>query len=117
MRGRISVQRAGLVVLLTCALSGLWAAGAAAQPGTGPRETIDQRFTTTSPNSPTGLRYTASYHAPGDPKASPPALKRMVFYPPRGMRYDTSVPARCTASDAELQFMGPAACPPASQLG
>jgi hypothetical protein len=33
------------------------------------------------------------------------------------MRYDTSVPARCTASDAELAAFGPDACPAGSRLG
>ena len=41
----------------------------------------------------------------------------MILYPPRGMRYDTSVPERCTASDLELQFSGPDACPEGSRLG
>ena len=41
----------------------------------------------------------------------------MVFNPPRGFRYDTSVPGRCSATDAELQVMGPAACPAASRIG
>ena len=36
--------RIGLLTLLLGALSALWVAGAAAQPGTGPRETVDQRF-------------------------------------------------------------------------
>jgi len=33
------------------------------------------------------------------------------------MRFDTTVPARCSASDIELQLEGPAACPPGSRLG
>jgi hypothetical protein len=33
------------------------------------------------------------------------------------MRYDTTVPEACTASDFELSFRGPAACPPGSRLG
>jgi hypothetical protein len=41
----------------------------------------------------------------------------MVFYPPAGMERDTSVPQRCTASDAELSLRGPAACPKGSRLG
>src|SRR4051812_38662507 len=92
-------------------------AAAVAQSGEGPRERVDQRFTTTRPNSPTGIQFDAMYHATGDPESPPPVLKRMVFYPPPGLRYDTSVPARCTASDAELQMFGPDACPPASQIG
>jgi hypothetical protein len=111
------ILRAALLVQLLWALSALLAAGAAAQPGSGPRETVDQRFTTTRPNSPTGVSFTASYHAAGDTKAPPPYMRRMVFYPPRGMRYDTSVPKRCSASTVELQVIGPAACPAGSQLG
>jgi hypothetical protein len=33
------------------------------------------------------------------------------------MRFDTSVPARCTASDLELALRGAAACPPGSVIG
>jgi hypothetical protein len=89
----------------------------AAQPAAGPRENIDQRFTTTLPDSPTGGSYAASFHAAGDPRGNPPYLRRMVVYPPRGTRFDTSVPERCTATDAELQASGPAACPAGSRLG
>jgi hypothetical protein len=99
------------------ALSAIWTATATAQTGTGPRETVNQRFTATHPSSPTGLSFSASFHAAGDPKAPPPFLRRMVFFPPPGMRYDTSVPARCSASDVELQILGPDACPAGSRLG
>jgi hypothetical protein len=116
-RTRHPVLRASLLVLLLLALSALWAAGASAQPGSGPRETVNQRFTTTHPNSPTGGSFSGRFHAAGDPDGNPPYLRRMVFYPPRGMRYDTSVPERCTASDVELQILGGAACPPGSRLG
>ena len=103
--------------ILLLAPSALAAAGVAAQPASGPRENIDQRFTTTRPGAPTGTRWTATYHAAGAMHQDPPYLRRMVFYPPRGMRYDTSVPARCTAPDVVLQAFGPDACPPASRLG
>jgi hypothetical protein len=99
------------------ALAALMPAGAAAQPVAGPRETVDQGFTTQRPSSPTGSTYTGVYHAAGNPKGDPPYLRKMVFYPPRGMRYDTSVPARCTASDVELEALGPDACPAGSRLG
>jgi len=114
---RHPLVRAGLLVQLILALSATWSAGAAAQPGAGPRETVDQPFTTAIPNSPTGLGYTGVYHAAGNPRGNPPYMRRMVFFPPRGMRYDTSVPDRCSAPDAELEVMGPAACPPGSRLG
>jgi hypothetical protein len=111
------VSRGASAVLVFLALSALWAAGAAPQPGKGPRETVDQRFTTTRPGAPTGMRFEATYHAAGDRKGNPPYLRRQVQYPPRGMRFDTSVPKRCTASDAELQLSGPSACPAGSLLG
>jgi hypothetical protein len=41
----------------------------------------------------------------------------MVFYLPPGLRYDTSVPKRCSATDLELATSGAAACPPGSRLG
>ena len=110
-------MRIVLVAQVLCAVSVLWVTCAAAQPVTGPRETVDQVFTTTRPGSPTGLSYTGSYHAAGDPQGNPPYMRRMVFYPPRGMRYDTSVPARCSATDLELEVRGPDACPAGSRLG
>jgi hypothetical protein len=108
---------AGLVVQLLWALSALSPAVAAAQPGSGPRATVDQRLTTKHPSSPAGVSYTASYHAAGNAHGNPPPMRRMVFYPPHGLRYDTSVPARCSAPDPELEVMGPDACPPGSRLG
>ena len=112
MRSR--AVRTGLLALALCALG---AGGAAAEPGHGPRADIDQRFTTKRPGSPTGVSFSGVYHAAGNRSANPPYLRRMVFYPPRGLRYDTSVPARCGASDVELSLRGPDACPPGSRLG
>jgi hypothetical protein len=94
-----------------------WPAYAAADPVTFAHGTIDQQLTTTQPGSPAGSHFTGTYHAAGDPGGDPPYMRRMTFYPPPGMQYDTSVPERCTASDAELQLRGPAACPPGSRIG
>jgi len=98
-------------------VSTLAASGAAAEPGYGPHETIDQTFSTTQPGAPTGVDFTAGFHAAGDELSPPPYMRRMTFYPPSGMRQDTSVPAQCTAPDVQLEVMGPAACPPGSQIG
>jgi hypothetical protein len=100
-----------------CVLCALLPAGASAQPVSGPRETVDQTFTTPRPHTPAGAAFSATYHAAGNLQGNPPYLKRMIFNLPRGMRYDTSVPDRCTASDIELEARGPAACPPGSRLG
>jgi hypothetical protein len=114
---RHPLVRASLLIQLICVFFATWSACAAAQPGAGPRETVNQRFTTTRPSSPTGLGWTGVYHAAGNPRGNPPYMRRMTFYPPRGMRYDTSVPDRCSAPDAVLEVMGPAACPPGSRIG
>ena len=118
MVNRQLLLRAGLLLLVQLtALAAVWPAGALAEPGSGPRETVDRTFTTMRPDSPTGGTFSASYHAAGDPQGNPPFLRRMVMHLPRGMRFDTSVPDRCTASDVQLEIMGPAACPAGSRLG
>ena len=91
-------------------------APAAAEPVSGPHQTIDHQYTTTQPGTPTGFHFTGTYHAANDPSGDPPYMRRMTFYPPAGFRYDTTVPARCTASDLELQLRGAAACPEGSKL-
>lgn len=103
--------------LLVAALWILAVGSAQAQPGSGPRETVDQTYTTTTPDTATGAGFTGTYHAEGDPNGNPPYMRRMTFYPPAGTRYDTSVPDRCTASDVELEARGAAACPAGSKIG
>lgn len=111
-------MRAGSVVFVCVAvLLGVIAGPAIAEPGSGPRGTVDQRFTAKRPATPTGLGFTGTYHAEGDKKKDPPYMRRMTFYPPAGMRYDTSVPEQCTANDFELSQSGPEACPEGSIIG
>jgi hypothetical protein len=107
----------GVAALLGGLLCLFSASAASALPGSGPRETIDQRYTAKKPNKPTGAAFTGVYHAANDPKGNPPYMRRMTFYPPHGMRFDTSVPERCTASDLELELNGMGACPAGSRLG
>jgi hypothetical protein len=111
MLGRGAI--AGLVVASLCALP----ATAAAEPVSFAHGTLENRFTTTQPNAAAGSSYRGDYHAAGDPEADPPYMRRMVFHPPTGMRYDTSVPERCTAGDIQLQLQGAAACPEGSRIG
>jgi hypothetical protein len=85
------------VVLIVGAV---FASTAAAEPASGPRETVDQTYTATTPLTATGLGFAARYHAARDPNGNPPYMRKMVFYPPAGFRFDTSVPDRCTATDA-----------------
>jgi hypothetical protein len=109
--------RATRACLLLLGVAAAWPAGVAAKPVSFPHGTVDLTYTATKPGSPTGSSFAGRYHAAGDPDAYPPYMRRMTFYPPRGMRYDTSVPERCTASDLELALRGPVACPPGSRLG
>ena len=107
-----------LVALIVGAIAAWPAtATATAEPVSFAHGTLDQQWTTTQPGASTGSHYTGTYHAAGDPSGDPPYMRRMTFYPPAGTRYDTSVPGRCTASDAELALRGPTACPEASRIG
>ena len=109
--------RAGLLIQLLLAPCAVWPGSAAAAPVSGPHETVDNQLTTTQPNAPAGFHYTGRYHAAGDPNGDPPYMRKMVSYSPPGLRFDTSVPDRCTASDLELATQGAGACPPGSRLG
>src|SRR4051794_3243056 len=80
---RAAVVRGGLLLCVLCALL---PAGASARPVSGPRETVDQTFTTPRPHTPAGAAFSATYHAAGNPQGNPPFLKRMIFDLPRGMR-------------------------------
>lgn len=110
-------MRRALLAAVAAAFLTLGASGAAAQPVSGPHETIEQTFTSAQPGTATGGGFTGSYHAAGDPSGDPPYMRRMTFYPPPGFRYDTSVPDRCTASDNEVALEGPSACPEGSHVG
>ena len=107
----------GLLGLLVLASSAVWPGFALGAPVSGPHQTVDNQLTTTQPNAPSGFRYTGRYHAAGNSQGDPPYMRRMASYSPAGLRFDTSVPERCTASDLELTLRGPAACPPGSRLG
>jgi hypothetical protein len=109
--------RLGVLIQVMLVLAIVAPAPAAATPVSGPRETVDSRLTTKQPNAAAGFHYTGRYHAAGDPNGDPPYMRKMISYNPSGRRYDTSVPARCTATDVELALRGVDACPPGSRLG
>ena len=109
--------RVVLLFQLALTFCALCATTAIAEPATFPRGVVDQGYTTTQANTPAGLTFSATYHAAGDPKGPPPYMRKMIFYPPAGARFDTNVPDQCKASDLELEMQGPAACPPGSLIG
>ena len=69
------------------------------------------------PHHGTSELFVFDYRNPDDPSGKPPAVRRVVTVLPRHAHYDTSVPASCTASDAELMAQGAAACPEGSAIG
>lgn len=122
VRGELLRWRAsaglGLAAMLGLLCAGLTVPSrAGAIAGVGPHETVDITTSTERPNTSATLGFAATYRNPTDPNADPPPLRRLVISLPGGTRIDTSVPARCTASDEQLRLIGDAACPPASRVG
>lgn len=83
----------------------------------GARQVISFTFDQERPGAPSGVRLTIDYVNPSDPNAKPYAVESLVESLANGARFDTSVPVRCRASDAELMSQGPAACPAGSRVG
>jgi hypothetical protein len=83
----------------------------------GSRQAVDLVFDEQRPGRATGSRLAIDYVNPNDPQAKPPAVQKVVIAYAPGTVIDTSVPARCEASNAELTTRGPDACPAASKVG
>jgi hypothetical protein len=81
-----------------------------------PRQAATLRFSTSTPGAPAGLSFSAHWRDPSNPEAKPHAVTAFDIVLPRGTRFDFGALPRCTASDAELQLEGTAACPAASRL-
>jgi hypothetical protein len=95
----------------------LIAGSAAALGDSGARQTGRVEFLSREPGTATALIESAHYRDPDHPGGKPPAVRRIVVKYAKGFKIDTSVPERCTASDADLQASGSAACPPGSRVG
>lgn len=104
--GRAAVAAA--VALLAC--------GAAGSAAAKERFRANLRLSSQRPNAPTGgsLHLIWPNNGPGG-KPKPEATG--IFRLPAGTRVDESAVPECTASDAELQALGGAACPASSYLG
>jgi hypothetical protein len=75
------------------------------------RQTATLMFAERQPGAPSALNFQIDYRDPEDPEGKPPAVRKVVSTLAAGARFDTAVPARCQASDAELVAQGDAACP------
>jgi hypothetical protein len=90
---------------------------AAAGAQSGSRQSAELTFLEREPGTPTALDLDIDYVNPQDPSAKPPAVRRVVEELAVGAQIDTSIPARCSATDAQLMAQGPAACPADSRVG
>jgi hypothetical protein len=110
-----AVRRSRLLGLaLLTALLGSVAIAPAADDS---RQAASYVLTEQRPGVGTSERFSFDYVNPDDPQAKPPPVRQVTTVLPRGARFDSSVPALCTASDAELIAEGGAACPPDSAIG
>src|SRR3954447_8799087 len=100
-------------VCAAVALSG----AASALAGTGSRQSAKVVFVEHRPGLPSGLAFDVDYVNPSDPNGKPPAVRTVFETLAQDARFDTAVPARCDASDAQLMAAGASACPPASKVG
>jgi hypothetical protein len=110
---RTDLRRA--VVGAACAASALAAAPALA--GTGSRQSAKVVFVEHRPGLPSALAFDVDYVNPSDPQGKPPAVRTVFETLAQDARFDTSVPARCDASDAQLMAEGASACPSGSKVG
>ncbi len=105
-----------LSVATIAVVAALLAASPVAAQG-GSRQSFAGTFTSHAPGSSTGYRLAIDYRNPRDPGGKPYAVAEILQRLHAGTVIDTSVPARCEASDAELVARGASACPGASRVG
>lgn len=96
----------------------LWFATAApATADSTPAGDFSFQFSSTRPNSSTGLEFRQLYKHPEDPNAKPSPVRRFLFGAPPGTVFDGSAVPACNASDEQFQQRGQAACPAESVVG
>lgn len=108
-------RRAGAVSLILAATALL--IGPPVSASGADRQTAKIEFTTERPSAATGSTLAIDFRNPDDPDGKPFAVSKIVIRYHEGTVYDTSVPDRCRASDAELIARGAAACPEGSRVG
>jgi hypothetical protein len=105
------------VIAATAAVTGSAVLCGPAWAATSAKIDYSLKFTTRTPGAPSGAVERVVFTNRDDPEAKPPAPKEIVLRLPAGGRIDTGAVDRCSASDAELMAMGPAACPDKSRVG
>lgn len=90
---------------------------APARAEAGSRQSAKVVFVENRPGVPSGLAFDVDYVNPSDPNGKPPAVRTVFETLAQDARLDTTVPARCDASDAQLMALGDSACPAESKVG
>jgi hypothetical protein len=88
--------------------------GDTSAPGSAGQFTL--RFTSRRPARATGALLQAVVHR-SSPNAKPSPLRSEVLDLPRGARFDGGAVLACHATDKQIDLLGPAACPHASEVG
>jgi hypothetical protein len=115
MKDRIRYALVGSTALVALCVAAIGGTAQGAEAGS--YQTARFVFDQTKPNKSTGTTFDVDYHNPSDPQGKPPAVRRVILEAAPGARFDTSVPDRCTANDAQLMLMGAQACPTGSRVG
>jgi hypothetical protein len=113
-KGRFTLLAARYLAVCLAVVLGF---AAIAIAGSGSRQTAKFTLSQKQPGKSTGERLVIDYVNPNDAAAKPPAVRRVVTVLPLKARFDTTAPARCTATDAELMLEGGSACPAGSRVG
>jgi hemolysin type calcium-binding protein len=109
------MKRYGSATILATLACVLLPAAGGAQSGS--RQSAELSFLEWEPGASTGFTLNIDYVNPSDPSAKPPAVRKVVEDLAEGSQIDTSIPARCAASDPQLMVQGADACPPGSRVG
>lgn len=117
LRGVLDAARARSALLASLAVVATATPAARADYASGAHGRIEVSTGTRATSAPTSLTYAARLHAARDPEREPPALRDLRIRLPAGMRIDTSLLPRCTASELTLRLLGERACPSAAKVG
>jgi hypothetical protein len=113
---RLNIGGRIAAIVVAAIILGIAAAALGAERSTS-RQSATVKFADHRSGHPSGLRLRIDYVNPADSSAKPPAVRHVVVALTRGARFDTTIPARCGASDAELMSLGTSACPARSIVG
>jgi hypothetical protein len=107
----------GAIAVAALAAAGVWLTSSGSALGAGARQTGGLTFSSQVPSTATGQTVDVQFTNPDNPDQKPYSLARFVVHYPAGTIFDHGAAPQCTASDAELQVEGSAACPPESKVG